>query len=121
MNPALLREYTDLYKSLADETRLIILALLLRYGELCVCDIEAVLEISQSKASRHLRYLKHAGLLDDRREGVWVHYQIADPATPTAARVLEANRELIVSLPDEGLERRLAERLAAKERDDICC
>ena len=71
-----MRELSDIFKALGDETRLQILALLLEHGELCVCDIENVIGASQSKTSRHLRYLLHAGLVQDRREGVWQHYSI---------------------------------------------
>ena len=73
-----MKTYAEIFKALADETRLTMLALLLWHGELCVCDVERVLEISQSKASRHLRYLKNAGLIDDRRDGLWIHYRVAD-------------------------------------------
>lgn len=71
-----MRELSDIFKALGDETRLQIMALLLEHGELCVCDIEGVIGASQSKTSRHLRYLLHAGLVQDRREGVWMHYSI---------------------------------------------
>ncbi len=71
-----MRELATIFKALSDETRLGIMALLIEYGELCVCDIEEALETSQSKTSRHLRTLLHAGLVQDRREGVWVHYSI---------------------------------------------
>jgi ArsR family transcriptional regulator len=71
-----MRELSDIFKALGDETRLCILALLLEHGELCVCDIESTLGASQSKTSRHLRYLLHAGLVQDRREGLWVHYSV---------------------------------------------
>ena len=64
-------------KALADETRLQMALLLTAHAELCVCDFEHALGISQSKASRHLRYLFHAGLVKDRREGLWMHYQVS--------------------------------------------
>jgi len=65
------------FKALADETRLRILALLLNSGELCVCDITATLQLPQSTVSRHLSYLKNAGWVNDRREGVWIFYTVA--------------------------------------------
>ena len=64
------------FKALADATRLRILGLLLT-GEVCVCHIHESLKISQPKASRHLAYLRKAGLVDTRREGLWVHYRMA--------------------------------------------
>ncbi|MCC7510950.1 MAG: metalloregulator ArsR/SmtB family transcription factor [Planctomycetes bacterium] len=70
-------ELANIFKALGDETRLKLVALLLRHGELCVCDLEHVIGASQSKTSRHLRYLLHAGLVTDRREGVWSYYKLA--------------------------------------------
>lgn len=64
------------FKALADATRLRILGLLLT-GEVCVCHIHESLRISQPKASRHLAYLRKAGFVDTRRDGLWVHYRIA--------------------------------------------
>ncbi len=78
----------ELFKALGDETRLRILNLLAQ-GELCVCDIMAVLEIGQSKASRHLAYLRNVGLVTDRRSGIWMYYTLAEPAGVTHARIVE--------------------------------
>lgn len=65
------------FKGLADQTRLRMLNLLFR-GELCGCDLQHVLDLSQSNVSRHLNYLKRAGLVVDRREGYRVFYRLAD-------------------------------------------
>lgn len=65
-----MRNLASVFRALADETRLQMLALIMKYEELCVCDFVNVLEITQSKASRHLRYLLNAGFLQDRREAV---------------------------------------------------
>jgi ArsR family transcriptional regulator, arsenate/arsenite/antimonite-responsive transcriptional repressor len=70
-----------LFKALADTTRLRILGLLLT-GEVCVCHIHESLRIAQPKASRHLAYLRRAGLVATRRDGVWMHYRLADAADP---------------------------------------
>lgn len=82
-----MRNLARLFGSLADETRLRILNLLAR-GELCVCDITAVLAIGQSKASRHLAHLRNVGLVDDRRNGVWIYYSLAKPSGATHGRIL---------------------------------
>ena len=84
-----MRTLTKVFKALSDETRLQMLGLLLHEGELCVCDFVEVLEITQSKASRHLRSLVDVGLLDDRREAVWVYFQISDSPEAVQARVLD--------------------------------
>ena len=66
------------FRALGEETRLRIMILLAR-GELCVCEIEAALELSQSRVSRHLTVLRNAGLVLDQREGTWIHYRPAPP------------------------------------------
>src|SRR3954471_19252687 len=71
-----LTELEGLFKALADETRLRILGLLLT-GEVCVCHIHESLGVSQPKASRHLAYLRRSGLVETRREGLWVYYRLA--------------------------------------------
>jgi len=111
----------DVFKGLADETRLQMLALLLRHGELCVCDFEQVLEITQSKASRHLRYLLHAGLLQDRREGVWVHYQIRNDLSPKMTKLLIAAAALLDGLGVEDISTRLNQWLERKARTGPPC
>lgn len=69
------KKLIDVLKALSDETRLRILNLLYE-KELCVCDIIFVLQISQAKASRHLVYLKNAGLVADRRQAQWSYYSL---------------------------------------------
>ena len=78
-----------LFKALADRTRLRILGLL-GAGEICVCHIHESLDLPQPTVSRHLAYLRRAGLVLGRKEGLWVHYRLADLADPVAAAVLDA-------------------------------
>lgn len=66
----------DYFKGLSDVTRLRIMNLLLQ-GELCVCDIQRIVDGSQPTISRHLNYLKHSGLVLDRRDGLRVFYRVA--------------------------------------------
>lgn len=84
-----LADLEQCFKALADETRLRILGLLLT-GEVCVCDIHESLRISQPKASRHLAYLRRAGLVDTRRDGLWVHYRLAAPSDPIVGTIRQA-------------------------------
>jgi len=65
----------NIFKALSDETRLRILKLL-ENSELCVCDIIAALDMIQPKVSFHLRILKEAGLIKDRKQGRWIHYRL---------------------------------------------
>ena len=66
-----MNQIVNILKALSDETRLRILNLLYE-RELCVCDVMVILQISQAKASRHLIYLKNAGLVKDRKHGCWI-------------------------------------------------
>lgn len=78
-----------LFQALADPTRLRILGLLLT-GEVCVCHIHESLRIPQPKASRHLAYLRRAGLVGTRREGLWVYYRVAEPGDPVVNTIRQA-------------------------------
>lgn len=80
---------TALFKALGHDTRLRILNLLLG-GEVCVCRIMEILQLPQSTASRHLGILKNAGLVEDRRDGIWVHYSLASKQMPLALQVMDA-------------------------------
>ena len=83
-----------LFKALADATRLRILGLLLT-GEVCVCDIHESLKIPQPKASRHLAYLRQSGLVDTRRDGLWIHYRLAKLADPVLTAIVDAVRHAL--------------------------
>jgi ArsR family transcriptional regulator, arsenate/arsenite/antimonite-responsive transcriptional repressor len=89
-----LSEMEGLFKALADATRLRILGLLLT-GEVCVCDIHESLKIPQSKASRHLAYLRRSGLVETRREGLWIHYRMGKLADPVLAAISDAVRHAL--------------------------
>ncbi len=78
-----------IFNALADETRLRILNLL-NVGELCVCDIIKVLKEPQSKISRHLAYLRRAGLVEGRKRGLWMHYRLSKPASKIYSMLLKA-------------------------------
>jgi DNA-binding transcriptional ArsR family regulator len=84
-----IEQYAELFKELSDDTRLKLIVLLYR-RELCVCQIEAALGISQTKASRHLAILRHAGLLKFRREGLWRYYTLEDPRNNVEADLFES-------------------------------
>jgi ArsR family transcriptional regulator, arsenate/arsenite/antimonite-responsive transcriptional repressor len=84
-----LMEFEGLFKALGDATRLRIIGLLLN-GEVCVCHIHESLRISQPKVSRHLAYLRAAGLVETRREGLWIHYRLADISDPLRKTIATA-------------------------------
>ena len=80
------RQMELLFKALADRTRLRLLNLMGR-DEICVCFFVEVLNESQPKISRHLAYLRRAGVVGARREGKWMHYRVVAPPGPRSARV----------------------------------
>ncbi len=93
MQPAVsslnVRPVSRLFKALADETRLRIVALL-THGELCVCHVEAALDLTQPNASRHLGILRNAGIVVTRRKQNWVFYRLAEQEDPDCDRQLRA-------------------------------
>jgi ArsR family transcriptional regulator len=82
-----LNEMETFFLALADRTRLRLLNLM-RDEEICVCFFTEVLSESQPKISRHLAYLRNAGLVEARRDGKWMHYRITEPENEIARRVL---------------------------------
>jgi ArsR family transcriptional regulator len=109
-----LTDMETLFKALADATRLRILGLLLT-GEVCVCDIHESLKIPQPKASRHLAYLRRSGLVDTRRDGLWIHYRLGTLADPVMAAIVDAVRHALTHVDSV---HRDAERL---QKRTGCC
>ena len=83
-----------LFAALADRTRLRLLNLM-NGKEVCVCYFVEILGQSQPKISRHLAYLRRAGIVTARRDGKWMHYKIVDPANAGAARILRETLAVI--------------------------
>jgi ArsR family transcriptional regulator len=77
----------QLFRALADPTRLRLLNLMAEQ-EVCVCYFTEVIAVPQPKISRHLAYLRAAGLVAARREGKWMHYRLVTPSDPYAAGIL---------------------------------
>lgn len=88
----------NVFRALADETRLRILALL-RQEEVCVCHIHGGLQLPQPTVSRHLAYLRRAGLVEARRQGLWMHYRLAAPSSPVIEAVLDAALHALTHAP----------------------
>lgn len=77
-------------KALSDETRLRITSLILEAGDLCACEVEAILGLQQSNASRHLARLLHAGMVVSEKRGQWVHYSCFPLEDPCFSFVRDA-------------------------------
>ena len=100
------------FRALADRTRLRLLNLI-GSDEMCVCFFVEILKTNQPKISRHLAYLRRAGIVDARREGQWMHYRVVDPADTDAARVLQ---DVMSWLANDSEMQRDRQRLVK-----ICC
>lgn len=87
------------FRALADCTRLRLLNLM-GPDEVCVCFFVEILGVNQPKVSRHLAYLRRAGMVAARRDGNWMHYRVVEPADADAARVLADVRAWLVNDPD---------------------
>lgn len=113
---AAMREIVKVLKALADETRLRLLKVLMR-GEFCVCELVDALEVNQSNLSRHLAVLKNAGLVSDRKEGLWVYYTVDKDSKTLVKRLLATFGDLDTPrtrLDWERLQRRLQMRVDGK-------
>lgn len=106
-------------KALADATRLRLLGLLIA-GEVCVCDLHDSLRLPQSKVSRHLAYLRKAGLVDTRREGLWVYYRLADAPDPVVRTIRDAVTHALGHLDAPQKDRKRLERKTGCCVDDAC-
>jgi ArsR family transcriptional regulator len=116
-----MRDVARFLKVLADESRLKMLWLLFNHRELCVCDIMEVLGITQSKASRHLATLRHAGLVVDRRQAAWSYYSLRPVDDELRRAVLDSLRQQLAAHPEAA--QALADLhawLERKDRDAIC-
>ncbi len=101
-----------LFSSLADRTRLRLLNLM-NDDEVCVCFFVEVLQLNQPKISRHLAYLRRAGIVEARREGLWMHYRVVEPENEDGARILREVRYSLSKDPKMQNDRR---RMV-----DLCC
>ena len=85
--------------ALNDETRVLILRFLDKYGECCVCDLQDSLDMIQSRLSRHLKILKEAGFLRVERKGTWAYYSIRSPLDRFRTEALQEIKHLEIDLP----------------------
>lgn len=113
-----MKSIARIFKALSDETRLRILTLL-SSGELCVCDLMTALNLPQSTVSRHLAYLRNAGLVDDERRGLWMFYRLKQEM-PLEKNVILLLIEQLKSSEQADRDRNALDRLvpASKERCD---
>ena len=113
-------------KALADRNRLRIVAALLHAEELCACELVELLQVSGATTSRHLGLLMHAGLLESRKAGRWIHYRLNPQADGVLVRWLSDQLKTDAGLADD--RRRLAairscgpEEICRRQRGAACC
>ena len=106
-------------KALSDPIRLRIVLLLQSEGELCVCDLMAVLKLPQSTVSRHLAYLKRSCWVDIRRDGVWMHYTLSKESCAICQELLITLKHHAVALPEAAADRNILKTLL-KEKNSPC-
>jgi len=112
-----MREFIKIMKALSDPNRVRIIKLLQR-KQLCVCEIKEILGLAQSTASKHLKILEAAGLVNYTRDGLWVNYYLADGAeSPYAANMLGNLRHW---LEEDNDIMKLVARLPEIRRENIC-
>lgn len=107
-----MRELSQFYAALADENRLRLLHLI-KNGDICVCYLQGVMQTNQPKISRHLAYLKRAGLVEARRDGKWMHYRLRK----LDAGLAEILADTLKRLEEEPQIKRDSERL----KQIVCC
>ena len=108
---------SQVFKSVSDESRVRILHLLYRNGELTISDIEHILEFPQTKTSRHITYLKNSGMVSARKVDQWVFYSIREEVEELTNRVLEfLVKDVILQKDQETFEVLNSNRELAKSR-----
>ncbi|MGB7157433.1 MAG: metalloregulator ArsR/SmtB family transcription factor [Tepidisphaeraceae bacterium] len=106
------------FRAFADRTRLRILHLLRSGGEVCVCDLQSVLGVPQPKVSRHLAYLRRAGLVAARKQGLWSYYTLAAPRDALHRNLLKCLDTCFAGVPELAKD---AARLKRSACGPNCC
>ena len=112
-----MKEFIEVMKALRDPNRVKIVKVL-QHGELCVCEIQEALEISQPGVSKHLKSLEDAGLLASRKQGLWVYYRLKNEGeSPYVAAMLGSLRHWLEDSPEIA---EIVKRLPDIRRQNLC-
>lgn len=112
-----MQEFTKVMKALSDPNRVKIIKML-QHRVLCVCEIQATLGLAQSTASKHLKVLEEAGLINSEKEGLWVNYRLSRGGRSAYASVLLGCLRHWLEEDGEVLE--MMERLSGVDRETVC-
>lgn len=118
-NAPAVADLDELFRGFADPTRIRILNVLTA-GELCVCDVVTILDIAQPTVSRHLAYLRAAGLVVVTRQSKFAHYRLADPGNEAHAGLLDYARRSFSSVRSLDAERQRAVKRVREREADPC-
>lgn len=113
-----MKNFVKVMKALSDPNRVKIIKML-QHKMMCVCEMKEALQISQSSVSKHLKILEEAGLVDFRKDGLWVNYYLTDGRQSPYASSLMGN--LRYWLEEDEATRELIEGLPRIRREEICC
>ena len=112
-----IKNISNIIKALADEGRLRIVILLLAKTGLCVCEIKEVIGLSQPTISSHLKQLVSAGILDYKKEGLWVNYSISEEIDSNIRKIIE---NLYILLQQDGQIKEDIRKIKRVDRKSIC-
>ena len=112
-----MRDFVRVMKALSDPNRIAIVKML-QHKVMCVCEMQAALQLAQPTVSKHLKVLEEAGLVESRKEGIWVNYHLSDGGnSPYVATLLGNLRHW---LEDDARINELVEKLPSIRREDVC-
>jgi ArsR family transcriptional regulator len=112
-----LKQTIKVIKALSDEGRLRIMDLLNSRNDICVCEITAIIGLSQPTISSHLRVLEDAGLIDHKKDGLWVNYSVSGELDDNTKNILNG---ALKGISDSKLIKDDLRRLSKVDRDKIC-
>ena len=111
---------SQIFKSFSDEARVRILNLLFHQKEMCITDVEHILEFTQTKTSRHLTYLKNAGIVNAKKFDQWVYYYIKEEAYDIVSQIFSyLNKDVTLTSDLNTFEVLYSNRELAKNKLDI--
>lgn len=116
-----MKHLAQTFKALSDPIRLRIVLLLQAEGELCVCDLMAVLKLPQSTVSRHLAYLKRSCWVDIRRDGVWMYYSLSRESCRICIDLLLTLKLNASNLPEATLDRKTLDSFRQSKQNTSAC
>lgn len=113
----MLKNYLKVMKALSDRNRVKIIKMLQGGREMCVCELQAALELSQPSVSKHLKILEGAGLVDSRKAGPWMNYRLPDTADSIYADQMQSL--LREWLNDDQEIQKIVQQAATLDRGEI--